>query len=116
LKILLIEDNPGDARLVLELLRQTPGDHSLESVDRLALGIEHLSSAGADVVLLDLNLPDSIGNETVTKLRDRFPAMPIVVLTSTDDEELAVQAMRVGATDYLVKGQTDGRLIRRTLL
>ena len=116
MRILLIEDNPGDARLVLEMLKEVPGDFVVDSVDRLSAGIEHLRNREVDVVLLDLSLPDSSGLDTVTRLYSRFSSLPVVIMTSLDDEAVAVQAMRHGAIDYLVKGQTDGRLLRRTLL
>jgi signal transduction histidine kinase/DNA-binding response OmpR family regulator len=116
MKILLIEDNPGDARLLLEMLKDTPGDFALDSVERLGLGLEYLAAHEVDVVLLDLNLPDSSGLDTIARLHGRFSLLPVVIMTSVDDEELVVQAIRHGATDYLVKGQTDGRLLRRTIL
>ena len=115
MRILLIEDNPGDARLVQEMLKEIPGDFTLHSVDRLNAGLDHLRKNEVDVVMLDLNLPDSSGVDTVAKLHSQFSSLPLVIMTSTDDEALAMQAMRYGATDYLVKGQTDARLLRRTL-
>lgn len=116
MRILQIEDNPGDARLVLEMLKEIPGDFTMDSVEQLDAGLEYLRFNEADVVMLDLNLPDSSGIDTLMKLHSRFSSLPVIVMTSLDDEALAVQAMRHGATDYVVKGQTDARLLRRTLL
>lgn len=116
MRILLIEDNPGDARLVLEMLKEVPGDFTLEVAERLAAGLKLLASHDFDVALLDLNLPDSNGLETLARLQSKFPHLPIVVKTSVDDEALAIQSTRQGAEDYLVKGQVDGRLLRRALL
>jgi CheY-like chemotaxis protein/MinD-like ATPase involved in chromosome partitioning or flagellar assembly len=103
LRILLIEDNPGDARLIHEAL-PPPGDVALEWVDRLAAGLDRIQAGAYDAVLLDLSLPDSRGFETFERLRQRAPRLPVVVLTGLDDEELALRAVRAGAQDYLVKG------------
>ncbi|MDD4858759.1 MAG: PAS domain S-box protein [Dehalococcoidales bacterium] len=116
MRILVIEDNPGDARLVQETLKEGPGDYTLEIAERLKAGLDLLNSREFDVVMLDLNLPDSHGLETLTSIQKGFPKMPIVLHTSIDDEELAVQATRQCAEDYLVKGQADNKLLRRTLL
>ena len=72
--------------------------------DRLSAGLKYLAEGGADIVLLDLVLPDSEGLDTLIKVRTRAPRVPIVVLTASDDEALAVQALQRGAQDYLVKG------------
>ena len=116
LKILLIEDNPGDARLVHETLKEAQGNFTISVAEKLGLGLKLLLSQDVDVVLLDLNLPDSHGLETITGLQTRFPRLPIVIMTSIDDEELAHQAVRLGAQDYLVKGNVNGELLRRTLI
>ena len=113
---LLIEDNPGDARLIREMLaegREVPFD--LECVEQLSAGLERLSAEDIDVVLLDLSLPDSQGLDTFTRLRDQASRVPIVVLTSLDDQEAGVKAVRKGAQDYLVKGQADGHLLVRAI-
>jgi diguanylate cyclase (GGDEF)-like protein len=105
-KILLIEDAPEDARFMQEALareRQTfPCD--ILHVDSLAAGLKYLVSGGADAILLDLGLSDSEGLDTLTKVRARAPRTPIVVLTASDDNALAEQALQRGAQDYLVKG------------
>ena len=69
-----------------------------------------------DVVLLDLHLPDSYGVTTIGMVRAKAPNLPVVVLTSFNDEERAVSAVREGAEDYIVKGQVDGNLLTRSLL
>ena len=116
MNILLIEDNPGDARLVREMLKGVAGDFRIEHVERLSKGLELVSEGAIDAVLLDLNLPDSTGLETVRKLRDISPAAPIVVLTSSRDEDLGAMAVKEGAEDYLIKGQVDGSTLRRALV
>ena len=116
MKILIIEDNPGDARLVQELLKETPDTFTIDVAEELKAGLQFLDSHGVDVVLLDLGLPDSAGLGTLTRLQARFPQLPVVVMTSVDDEALAFRAVRQGAEYYLTKGQADGRLLHRILL
>lgn len=115
-KVLLIEDNPGDMRLVKEALTEAAGTpFELEHVNRLAAGVERLTEGGIDVVLLDLSLPDSQGLDTLCKVRARAPEVPIVVMTSLDDETIAIKAVQSGAQDYLVKGQADSNLLTRSM-
>ncbi len=116
MKILLIEDNPGDVRLVREMLKDAPGDFTLNFTETLSSGLKFLSTNEVDVVLLDLGLPDSRGLETLTRFQERCPRLPVVAMTSNGDEELAVQAVRQGAEDYLVKGGIDSRWLRQALL
>ena len=114
--VLLIEDNPGDARLIRELLADSQrAPFHLECVDRLATGLKRLTGEGIDVVLLDLSLPDSQGLDTFNTTHAQAPHLPIIVLTGLADEELAVAALREGAQDYLVKGQVDGNLLSRAV-
>jgi two-component system, OmpR family, sensor kinase len=116
-RILLVEDNPGDALLLKEALREfnhTP-PFELIHVERLLAGIERAKQEKFVAVLLDLSLPDANGVETVTRMQREAEALPIVVLTGLDDDAAAVEAVRTGAQDYLVKGQIDGRLLVRSL-
>jgi len=118
IRALLIEDNPGDARLIREMLRDAGGASAaveLALVDRLAPGLEQLAGQVTDVVLLDLTLPDSQGFETFTTVHTRAPDVAIVVLSGLNDETLAVRAVQEGAQDYLVKGQVDGGIILRSM-
>ena len=116
LRILVVEDNPGDAELIREMLPET-GQLSFhtEWVSSLAAALTRLERAGLDIVLLDLSLPDSHGLATFHKLRQTVPGVPIIVLTGTDDDELAVAAVREGAQDYLVKGQISPSLMGRAI-
>lgn len=116
MKILQIEDNPGDARLVREMLKEAQVDFTLRHAGTLESGLRSLSGHDVDVVLLDLGLPESRGLETLSAFQAQAAHLPVVVMTSVDDEEQAVQAVRQGADDYLVKGQIDGRLLRRAML
>ncbi len=115
MRVLLIEDNPGDARLVQELLKEAQGNFTFSVAEKLGSGMKLLLSQDTDVVLLDLNLPDSHGLVTLTELQTRFSRIPIVIMTSQDDEELAQKAVHLGAQDYLAKGDISGELLRRTL-
>ncbi len=114
--VLLVEDNPGDARLVQELLREVAGDGiRLKHHTRLVDGLQCLGDSHFDVALLDLGLPDVQGLEGLARLRADFPDIPIVVLTGSDDAELAVNAVKSGAQDYLIKGHGDGDLLLRAI-
>jgi diguanylate cyclase (GGDEF)-like protein len=114
--VLLIEDNPGDARLIREMFAEDPGTpFELACVDRLSHGIEFLTNGRAGVILLDLSLPDSHGLETFSRVYSHSPKIPIIVLTGTDDDAVALSAVKTGAQDYLVKGRLDRDLLVRTM-
>ena len=116
INVLLIEDNPADARLILELLQAAaPARFELVHVERLADGLRHLAEETFDVLLLDLGLSDSQGLDTLTKIHTKVPHVPTVLLTGLDDEATALEAMRKGAQDYLIKGQVDGNLLTRAM-
>jgi PAS domain S-box-containing protein len=115
IQVLLVEDNPADVRLLLEILKESSNRFAVTQVDRLDAAINYLTIASFDVILLDLTLPDSVGLETFLKLHQRVSAIPIVVLTGLDDETLTLKAMQQGAQDYLVKGKVTGDLLARSL-
>ncbi len=116
LKVLLVEDNPGDARLIREMLAEASGEaFRLEHVERLQEATARLAADGVDIVLLDLSLPDTTGLETVRRALEKAGDVPLVVLTGLPDEAQARQAVHEGAQDYLVKGQVNGDLLRRSL-
>ncbi len=113
---LLIEDNPGDARLIGLALADAQGqDVDLVRAERLSDGLARLDEGGIDVVLLDLSLPDGHGLETFERARAHAPGVPIVVLSGLSDAQLAVDAVNAGAQDYLVKGHVDGVALKRAL-
>ena len=115
-RVLLVEDNPGDARLIERMLEQSgPMPFRLRFAEQLADALEHLRQEGADVVLLDLRLPDSQGLGTFLRLSQQAPQVATIVLTGTADDELAMKALQAGAQDYLVKGQVDGSLLARCI-
>ena len=115
-KVLLIEDSSGDARLLRELLAGTTAPtFALEHHDLLSTGLDRLARGDIGVVLLDLSLPDSLGLETFARVHACSPQVPIIVLSGRDDESLAIKMVHEGAQDYLVKGQVDGRLLVRSI-
>jgi len=115
-RVLLVEDNPGDARLIQEFLSDTKmTSFQVEVVERLSDSLEALSGRRFDVVLLDLSLPDSSGLETLAKVLSSTQKVAIIVLTGLSDEGLALEAMRKGAQDYLVKGHVDEHLLSRAI-
>ena len=117
LRILLIEDNPGDARLTIELLREA-GVLAFECAraENLERGLGLLVEQEFQIVLADLSLGDAGGIEIVERLHDRHPTLPMIVLSGLEDESVAMAALQKGAQDYLVKGQGDGHLISRSIL
>lgn len=116
IKVLLIEDNLGDARILCELLQQYHGTpFELVHVERLSDALISIDEKSCGVILLDLTLPDADGLDTISRLRRHAERVPIVVLTGLDDEDVAVEAIEQGAQDYLIKGQVDGPLLARAL-
>jgi CheY-like chemotaxis protein len=114
--VLVVEDDPGDVRLVRGYLAETSGVMwDIECVEQLAEAVERLKRGGIDVVLLDLHLPDSVAISTVEKVRAAAPRVPVVVLTGLGDELIGLQALRSGAQDFLVKGRSAGPLLVRVL-
>jgi diguanylate cyclase (GGDEF)-like protein/PAS domain S-box-containing protein len=115
-RLLLIEDNPADARLLREMLDDPDWRHSqLTHIDCLGEAAPYLEQNAADLILLDLGLHDVQGLAAVQRAHALAPRIPLVVLTGSDDESLAVQALKEGAQDYLVKGQLDARALQRSL-
>lgn len=116
-EILLIEDNLAEARLLYEFLQMAKSKQfNLVHVQRLKEALEQLRSHCFDIILLDLTLPDSQGLASLAPLNKIAPSLPIVVLTNTNDEDLAIEAVRQGAQDYLVKRQVNTEVLVRSLL
>jgi signal transduction histidine kinase len=115
LRVLLVEDNAGDVELVRVRLRDSPGDvHTVLHAETLEEGFAELTRAAPDVALLDMNLSDSEGLDTVHRMRSASPDLPIVVLTGISDLDTAVSALREGADDYVAKLELlrEGALLR----
>ncbi len=113
--ILLIEDNPGDVRLLQVMLGKSELTYSLEHAGTLSDGLVKLRDHAFDVILLDMNLPDSSGLDSIPEIKRVAPRMPIVMLTGLDDEETAVSALQLGIQDYLLKDRIDRTLLLRSL-
>lgn len=119
-KILLIEDNPGDARLVREMLADVKGvsgvSYNLEHVSTFSAGLDCLSEREVDIILLDLSLPDSRElDDMIDSIKTASSNVPIVIMTGLDDEAIGVTALKKGVQDYLVKGQVDGNVLWRSI-
>ncbi len=116
IRILLVEDNPGDARLERILIDEAGcGAFEVATVETLGAAIARQAEDRFDVALLDLSLPDSVGLDTVTRLVAAAPELPVIVLTGLDDDATGMAAIRAGAQDYLVKGETDPKLLGHVL-
>ncbi|MEW5743942.1 MAG: EAL domain-containing protein [Nitrospirota bacterium] len=116
LRIVLIEDNPGDARLIRELLSESRTTaFETVSAGSLAAGMDLLAGGEFDLVLLDLGLPDSRGFGSLATIHERWPDIPVIILTGLADEELAVKAVQMSAQDYLVKGHVESELLVRSI-
>jgi len=118
IRLLLVEDNPGDARLIKEMLSGPAYfgvTYQLSHVEILSAAVEACSNNHFDVILLDLNLPDSTGLETLASLTALFPQVPIVVLTGLNDAELTMQSVQHGAQDYVTKEECTGQLLTRVI-
>ncbi len=115
-RVLLVEDNIADARLTRELMAEA-GDFEVRWASRLGQALESLRGEPADIVLLDLLLPDGIGIEVIERVRAAAPETPIVVLSGLGEDDLALarRAVLRGAQDYLPKSAVDGNLLKRTL-
>lgn len=116
IRVLLVEDNAGDARLVEETIKESGHDHvSLTHAERLSAAMQCLESTAIDAVLLDLSLPDGQGLDGMLQIHKAYPRLPIVVLSGGQDDSLAVKALEQGAQDYLKKGDGDGRSLVRAV-
>jgi diguanylate cyclase (GGDEF)-like protein len=115
-RVLLVEDNATDALVATGLLSKDPEvAFSVDRVTSLDAGLERLVREAFDVVLLDLTLGDSEGLATFLAVRNRAPAVPVVVVTGQDDETLGRAAVQAGAQDFLTKGRIEPRQLARSL-
>lgn len=115
IKVLLIEDVPAFALALKADLERQPIKCRVQVVDWLSKALERLNEVTPDVVLTDLSLPDSQGLDTVVKLLSHFPSVPIVILTGEGDDQVGVEAIKLGVQDYIQKGNLDGRTVMRSL-
>lgn len=118
IRLLLVEDNPGDARLIQEMLKDVSSvDLRMEHAATLKDGLQYLGDPEKplDAVLLDLGLPDSQGFDTFARFQEQAETFTVIILSGLNDVEMALQAVRNGAQDYLVKGQISGELLLRSI-
>jgi signal transduction histidine kinase len=116
LVLLLIEDSPTDALFAREALRAASDtEFDIQTVARLSEGLDQLGRRHVDVVVLDLNLPDSTGTHTLERLRAAFPAVPLVVLSGNSDLGVASRVLQMGVQDYLVKDVNIGPTLVRSV-
>lgn len=115
--VLLVEDSPEDAHLIQHILGRSQPEafFRVQAVDRLSAALEALRRASFELVLLDLHLPDSVGLDTLLRLQAEVPDVPIVLLTGLDDEEMAMEALSLGAQDYLPKTGISGSWLARSM-
>jgi DNA-binding response OmpR family regulator len=116
IKILLVEDNPGDARSILEMLNENDNPHyDIYQTSRLDDGIKILVKDHFDLILLDLCLPDSDGMDTFNIMKYNAHDLPIIVLTGLKEDIFAVSAVGKGAKDYLVKDEINSKLLENSI-
>ncbi|MEX0967934.1 MAG: hybrid sensor histidine kinase/response regulator [Bacteroidia bacterium] len=114
--ILLIEDNVADARLIEEYLRkQDFGELQFFHAQEMKTGAQIYKDMEIEIVLLDLSLPDSFGDQTYKVALHQFSDTPLVILSGLDDRETAVKAIKEGAQDFLVKGEFNSTLMIKTI-
>src|SRR5665647_765908 len=114
--ILLIEDNLGDADLIEEMLEESADfPYELKNVETLKEGLSLLKERPFNIIMTDLRLPDSDGINTFLDIHAKTSRIPIIILTALNDEKIGIDAVKKGAQDYLVKGQVDGRLLKRSI-
>lgn len=114
-RILLIEDNRADAALLEAMLDSGAAPCSITWTDRLKSALTLLPRDTFDAILLDLSLPDSHGMATLEKVQAAAQAIPIIIVTGREDEQLAISSLRRGAQDYLLKDGLTGRSIARAV-
>lgn len=116
-RILLIEDDPEFALLLLHFLQDdsSPEEWYCTHVTDIASAVKAIETGNFNAILLDLNLPDSSGEETFLSVQAHAPETPIIMLTVTEDEALAIRSVRAGAQDYQIKGQVTHHSLRRAI-
>ena len=115
-EVLLVEDNLIDAQLVRRLLRRvTASYYRITHVRTLNDAILSAEELTPDVILADLNLPDSRGTDTVTSLQTSYPDIPLVIVSAWEDEAISLRSVKAGAQDYVVKGHIDGANLHRVI-
>jgi diguanylate cyclase (GGDEF)-like protein len=118
ISLLLIEDDPADARWLQSRIHQetSSSEFFITWVNQLQTGLQQMAATGYAAVLLDLDLPDSHGMDTLNQVRSQHPTCPIIVLAAESSRDIGAQVIHSGAQDYLVKGKFEGSDIIRAIL
>ena len=112
LNILLVEDTAGDAAIIeFYLAEQFAESYHFFHVEKFKDCLHELKIKKYDVVLLDLDLPDSQGIQTLKTLMAAYPEQLVIVLTGLNDEKTGLETVQKGANDYMVKGKFDADML-----
>lgn len=115
-EVLLVEDNRIDAQLIRRLLRRVSASYyRITHVRTLNDAVLSADELAPDVILADLNLPDSRGTDTVASLQTAYPNIPLIIVSAWEDEAVSLRSVKAGAQDYLVKGHIDGANLHRVI-
>lgn len=113
MSLLLVEDNPGDATLIRRMIAEMAEHFRVTHVTCLAQGLDRLRQGAIDVILLDLGLPDSVGLDTLSRIRAQAPNVPIIVISGQSDRKTARLALDQGAQGFVAKEEIDAQLLER---
>ncbi len=113
--LLMVEDGPFGSTFSESLLKSCGKRYKMSHADCIAGGLDYLRNNALDALLLDLNLKDGHDTLLVTDIRSHYPDLPIIMLTSGEDEDTAADVQKYGAQDYLVKGKFDISLLNRSV-
>jgi len=117
LKVLLLEDNPGDAFLIKFYLGESASPlFHVTHAENLKAALEHMDSNKFDIIISDMNLPDSFGVDTIKGIMGKHPGNLVIVLTGLTDEEVGLETVRYGSQDFLVKGKFDGKVLVSSIM
>lgn len=117
LNVLLLEDNEGDAFLIKFYLEESTAPvFKVSHAADMQTALDFLSKGKFDLILSDMNLPDSFGMDTIKTILAKHPGNLIIVLTGLTDEEVGLETVRYGAQDFLVKGKFDGKVLVSSIL
>lgn len=112
LKVLLLEDNPGDAFLMKFYLGESTSPvFNVSHAETVKAALDLLAEGSFDIILSDMNLPDSFGVDTIKTILGKFPGNLVIVLTGLTDEDVGLETVRYGAQDFLTKGKFDSKVL-----
>ncbi|MBU0468511.1 MAG: response regulator [Candidatus Omnitrophica bacterium] len=116
LDVIIVEDNQVDARILESMLMDPPAiAKTLKIANTLSSAIKILEENEIEIAILDLNLPDSKGVETIVEISNRFPKLTIVINTGAYEDELGLEALSLGAQDFLLKGKYNSYVLNKIL-